>query len=1212
MKKKFVSYLFIMLSVFFYFLFCRCVTVYAKPLVVYGGNIVVPNTGTLPVIIDSNVSITAVEEGDLAAGSSITIEDPTGLKFDTLATLELDGNINKTGSTVLSLAGGGYNSDLNKVTLKVVTGNAVGDFVTVNGRTSVASPLKVLPNSSAATINSTGYKLTVKTNVDTTASQTYAVGTIAILAIPKVVSARFTDTAHFTVQFNCNIDSSTARSTALGTSRDLSTIGNGLLIENATTAVTSADMAIDSSDPSKVNVTINTGALKDDETTTVRTVDNNLQFANVLDPQSTPTITSTHRSAEHTPVTIINNTSAINSITVSKTTVGCSTGFYDSATGLASDSSTYCPFKSGRPIDSNSQILDDAFVATVNATAGTPYKVRLAYYSGTTATALTTNSAGWQGDSVSGSNQSVLFNDTGSSGVHTISGTYNDGALQIYFQLGNGLTTSSSSLASGKAGQIVVQASVDNFATTSGMATSPPITVDRIVPTVDQSTTNKPKATSSNTIQAIFSKTMKKTTAENTAGYRVFTTESGAVAEKPVQTATLASDGKTVIVTTTVMPKSSSSTIIFSPTTFSDFRYIPDLVGNRVADTRANFTTPGGTISSITVTQPSTTPPRVANTQSLTVQVNADTGATVKVRLANADIASTTTSYWSSEVTLTEESSGIYKTISTFPTVNASFGSGNIRVVATTDNWSTRTVDDETVTLDNTEPSVTSAIPIGNRKVLVNFNETLYTASGFSPATTYFAISPSTGVGTISTATPQPSKTSVLLGFSGTASTGITYTVTANSSVKDETTVNGVGAANFATFTTPGADTIAPTISSTALAADNSNVTVYVTDNSGKEGVDISSTIASSNTKITQVTKDGVVVSGVISNDVTNVACIFTPGSPFTAGTYMIDLNLTDLAGNASIQSTSFTVYEFLTCSATPEILTYGKSTISVSGGKSPYTATITSDTTGGAAITGSGPTWTVTPGSTAGSITVQVSDSQEPAKTCSVTITSTPCILTVEAQKSAVNGEKISVAAGGGTPPYVFELTTIAPTGAAIDPVSGDYLAPAVSDSTVQTETILATDINSCTGTTTVKIADSAITVTAEVVADKVYFSVSGGTGSSSSGGIIIRPSAEGGNVVLSIHNADMISTTGMEGVTVELLNSCGSVDSSGVYTAPSGQDCVASVKLSKGGEWAKVFIEVKEGIPEVVEGIKVEDVNMDAVVNVNDLTPVIDWILR
>jgi hypothetical protein len=904
---------------------------------------------------------------------------------------------------------------------------------------------------------------------------------------------------------------------------------------------------------------------------------------------------------------------AINSITMSKTTVGCSTGFYDSSTGLASESSTFSPFKAGRPIDSNSQILDDAFIATINATPGAAYKVRLASYSGTATTPLTTNSLGWQADCMSGSS-TVLFNDTGSSGKHSITGSQNDGALQIYFQLGNGLTTSSSSLGTGKAGQIKVQASLDDFVVTSGIISSDAITVDRIVPTVDQSASNKPKATSNTTIQGIFSEAVKKTTAENTASYRVFTTSGGSVVSKDVQSASLSADGKTVTVTTTVLPPSQSSTIIFSPTRFSDFRYIPDAAGNRVVETAANFTSAGGTISGITVTQPSTTPPRVANGNTLTVQVNADTGVTVKVRLADANTASTTTSYWSNEVTLTETSSGVYKTVSSFPTVSAAPAYGNIKVVATTTDFNTsRTVDDETVTLDNTAPSVTGITAIGNRKVLINFNETLYTATS-SVTAGNFSITPSTGVTSISTATAQPSKTAVLLSFTGTASTGITYTVTASSSVKDETTINGVGAANYATFSTTGPDTTAPTIISTEVAADNSKVTICLTDDSGIAAVDISSNMTTSKSKITSVTKGGNTVDGTVTNDVTNVCCIFTPASgTFAPGNYVANLDVADLAGNAGLRNSPFTIYGNVTASANPTTITIvgGTSAITATGGKSPYTAAIVSDTTDGAAITGSGP-WTLTPGSTAGSVTVRITDSQTPPRTCDLTIAYNPCILTVAATKSAVSDENISVTASGGTPPYVFELATTATTGATIDPLSGDYLAPSASTSTVQVETIKASDANGCTGTTEVKISSNALTVTTEIVADKVYFSVAGGTSSPSLGSRVINPATESESVIISIKNGDEAGTTGMEGVTVEMLNSCGRVDGEGVYTAPSGEDCIAHVRISKGGEWAKIFIEAKEGIPEIIEGIKVEDVNMDAVVDVSDLTPVIDWILK
>jgi len=573
-----------------------------------------------------------------------------------------------------------------------------------------------------------------------------------------------------------------------------------------------------------------------------------------------------------------------------------------------------------------------------------------------------------------------------------------------------------------------------------------------------------------------------------------------------------------------------------------------------------------GTISNITVTQPSTTPARLANGNSLTVQVAAQSGSTVQVHLANSTVASTTTSYLDSgAVTLTEISGGLYR-----GNISMSNGpaSGNAVVVATTDNWATRTVDDETVTLDNTGPSVLTATAIGNRKVLVNFNETLSTATVGTTGST-FSIGPTTGVVGIDSAEARPSKTEVLLSFTGTASTGITYTVTASSSVKDETTVNGVGAANYATFTTSGPDTTAPTINSIEGDADDCRITVCFTDDSGSAAVDTNCT------RITSVTKGGNPVPGIITCDPTNACCTFTPTHcPLEPGTYVVNLTVCDLAGNTALLSISFTVYGSPTCSADPSIVTCigGTSTITASGGLAPYTVAITSDTTGGAMLTGSGP-WTLTPGSLGGSVTVTFSDSQTPARTCTSTVIWTPCVLTIAATKSAANGEKISVGATGGVLPYFYELMTATPTGAAIDPLSGDYLAPSASGSTVETETIRATDTNGMTGTTTVKISAAAVAVT-------TYGS---GTASCTISGPPVS--------VYAIDNGDC------------------SVTSGGVLT--SAEDGICVVKVSKGGEWAKVVIKVEGGICTVEAPVMVQDVNMDGAVDVNDLTPVIDWIL-
>ncbi|MCX5886496.1 MAG: hypothetical protein NT096_11420, partial [Proteobacteria bacterium] len=293
-----------------------------------------------------------------------------------------------------------------------------------------------------------------------------------------------------------------------------------------------------------------------------------------------------------------------------------------------------------------------------------------------------------------------------------------------------------------------------------------PITIDRIIPTVVNITGNKPVATTTSTIQAVFSEEMQKTTVENTSSWTV--TSNGTGIAVTVQSVSLASDGKTVTVTTTVMSPSKSYNLNVSPVTTS----VPkDLVGNKVVANAYAVTAPGGAITGITITQPSTTPPRIANAGIFTVQVNAASGSTVNVHLINSTIASTGTTYWESGTpTMTEVSSGVYSGTVTVNTTS----NGTANVIASTDSFASRVVSTDTITIDNTGPSVSSVTAIGCRNVLVNFNETLRTGSGtggaYTPAANYFGISPTTGVTSISTAVPRPGNTSVLLTFTGSAS----------------------------------------------------------------------------------------------------------------------------------------------------------------------------------------------------------------------------------------------------------------------------------------------------------------------------------------------------------------------------------------------------------------------------------------------------------
>jgi hypothetical protein len=198
--------------------------------------------------------------------------------------------------------------------------------------------------------------------------------------------------------------------------------------------------------------------------------------------------------------------------------------------------------------------------------------------------------------------------------------------------------------------------------------------------------------------------------------------------------------------------------------------------------------------------------------------------------------------------------------------------------------------------------------------------------------------------------------------------------------------------------------------------------------------------------------------------------------------------------------------------------------------------------------------------------------------RTATVTITvSEQCVLTVSPTKSAANREKISITASGGTPPYVYEISagTDPLTGicGAIDPLSGDYLAPSIASCT-GTDTIKATDTTGCSGTAEVKVSADAVSVTTS------------GSGTAS------------------------VTITGPTGATYAVDSGVGSVTASGVYTSTS--DGVGVVKVTAtSGEWAKVIIKVTSGICTVEDPIAVTDVNMSGTTTTSDLTPVIDKIL-
>jgi hypothetical protein len=196
--------------------------------------------------------------------------------------------------------------------------------------------------------------------------------------------------------------------------------------------------------------------------------------------------------------------------------------------------------------------------------------------------------------------------------------------------------------------------------------------------------------------------------------------------------------------------------------------------------------------------------------------------------------------------------------------------------------------------------------------------------------------------------------------------------------------------------------------------------------------------------------------------------------------------------------------------------------------------------------------------------------------RTATVTITvSEQCVLTVSPTKSAANKEEISITASGGKGPYVYEISAPAEPCGSIDPLSGDYMAPS-AESCTGTDTIMATDISGCTGTTQVKISSDAVSV---------------------------KTSSDGSASITITEPTDASVTQEFGAGTL----------AGNVYTAASGESDVAILKVTDptSGEWARVIIRVENGTCKVKEPIAVTDVDMNGVTTTRDLTPIIDWIL-
>jgi hypothetical protein len=1110
-------------------------TAKAAAVIAYSGTITIANNATQSVSLGGDITISGAA-ADMVSGSTVSIACPAGLRFDTNnVAININSNVTCTGFTVSVFTGtgyvSGYKTDGTEIKLNV-TSSATGTIKFAgSGSVTEFAVLPTAATASAGTLNVAGQTFTVTTNGGTTSPLAQSIGSISILEPPAIVSATLVSGTAADVLFSTNV---LATSTALGANAAddttdgtpvfLITTGNGTATAITTVSGTSA---LDATNKALLHITGITGTIY---------TGNNIAFQDPSGKKITNALGAINGPAT-SPAVPINPANPI----ITSVVIGNAPKYTgDAATADAAWNNV------------------STFTATVTATASSVVKVRVP--NGTVATTGITWTA-------TGTDASVKSDD--GLGVGTMLMPSGGSTVVTATLSNNSLCATANTVITG-----TVQASLDNFLSSTS-STSGDLIIDRKQPVI----TGTPTSPSRYSMVGLFSEDIDSTTVVPT-GFKLDGDNSlGGADGANIVSVQLGSDKKTFTLTTNLLNNATNNKIAATTT-------IKDLAGNEALTTASSaFTTQGtaSTKTSITglgITSAAAGSMIISNSDTVSVTVEGPTGlvSSVKARLVNGTTGVTLTNFAG---TFSEYGIGQYRGTIQAPNPIPT-GTTSVKAQGTMDSVQ-YTESSESLTVDNTAPTLTSAVGAGTTAALLTFSKEMHYATSNLAITTTGNYKVNTSV--TPTAAIFRSPNQVVLQFAA-VTPGSTVTIDVNSlaapSGIQDLTFNivpdtGVIGVDKATYTAPAADTVAPTILGVTVGADNKTVTATMTDAAGSAAVDISNDMTTTKTKVTQVLKGVVPQSGVITNNASAVQSIFTADTALANGTdYTVVVQATDLAANVATRTSTFTVCGDPVATATPAtVAPGGTSTVSATGAVGPITAAITTDTSGGATISGSGP-WTVTagPGSTvATTIVVTVTDACS-GRTDDVTITvSAQCVLTVSATKSAVNGEKISVSASGGVLPYVYELTTATATGAAIDPVSGDYLAPSVSGSTVETETIKATDANGCSGTTTVKITTDAVAVTT--------------TGSGTS-----------------------VTISGGTGATFAIKDGVGAVTAGGVYT--STEDGVGIVRVTKGTETADVIIKVASGICTVESPVMVQDVNMDGSVGLGDLTPVIDKILE
>jgi hypothetical protein len=975
------------------------------PVAAYGGSIDISNSTTTPKSLTNDITITIDGSEDLLAGGCIKISPPSGTYFHIMGTPHLllnnssqslrfgkssdssDGpEISGSSFILIGSAGGALASGENVI--GELSGGSINLYVTAAPTEASATItidndtnncIALLPTSTSKKndTQTTGGQLSITTNANTGSANTTTLGTIDLLAPPRIVDAYMVNSTTVNVVFNQSVTSS--QQTSWYT-----------VYSSASGAGTNPTSATRSSSDSKIVTLTNSSWSLDfnvdaGNTPTVALSANGVYNASSTDHSITNESTNRH-------VIRTASDSAISGITLDKTIVS---GQSDTRT-----------------------LSNNKFNITFTGSTNQPVKFKLVRSTATSTTRTPTAPINLDDCTltISGStlsSEEILYsgadNSSANNDIYVIPGSsMASGSATVTVALGsstrdgmtvisgdddgrNGTTTYTmeSPLTGSGETNLVVQASLDEFNT---VTTSDAITVDYKAPSVVTSGTDKPQFLDRNRVTMTFNEDMDTANLANPALWSLSTAVNSGGTTYDVSAVDVESDKRTVTLTTvqtlpigTAMYVNLKSGASATPgSTIEDKYYNPATAtaGNSLT-TSSIGTTSSGDVSAAEIGNNTAGNSKVSNnSRDLRVTITATTGLStgniymVAVDASNASISNaqgTIQAGSAISTALVESSTGVYQGVYQ---LNSALDADAIVLWVTTgtsaptsDSDFADRVESESVEVDNTLPTVQAdAELVDSNHVTVLFSKPM-NATRANDASYYTVQGESGGsLDVLDVSNVASDKQSVTLQLLQDVEDGVTYFVDVSTNVTDD-----AGNA-FSNANTYGVDRARFTGGETAFGVSATDVNIApeasftVTISGGTTPYSIKT--ESDSTIATATLSDSTLIIEGVANGTTSVV---VQDSKTIPSTKTINITVSDAV------------------SASPNTLTINENateTFAVSGGTAPYTIASgdTSVATVDVSELSAAGDVTVT-GVAAGTATITVTDADSETATVSVTV---------------------------------------------------------------------------------------------------------------------------------------------------------------------------------------------------------------------------------